>query len=221
MKYLFILLSVLTYNGLSSQEAERKELVLERVNYFSSSDRIEEILVQKDIVWFAGKKGITSYDNQSTKINDVLSLSNAVAVIVSKRGNVFSAFSNNKIYMNDSFMHFIDEPETNITDLELYNGSLWVATNKGIYVFNTRTRKLSTIYTSKSADMKSNNITFLQYFKTLDKLYVGTDKGIIEIKDNASKWKTSKKGEVFIASTESIDGMWLLSDKELWLVYTE
>jgi len=98
---------------------------------------------------------------------------------------------------------------------------LWVGTTKGVYVFNVTTRKLKTIHTTRNADMKSDKVAFLQYFKPINKLYVGTDRGIVEIKDGGEKWKTTNKGERFIAATERIDGMRLLSNEELWLVYTE
>jgi len=222
IKYFYILLPIFfTFNLVGQDQDEKpKELVLERVNGFSASDRIEEILVTQDIVWFAGKKGTSSYNNSNSTLSHILTSPSAVAVELSYKGDVFSAFANNNIYMNDQLLYFIEEEGVVISDLEVYKTNLWVATNKGIYVFNTKTRKLTKIHTTKSSDMKSNNVTFIEYYKPLDRLWVGTDKGIKEVRDD-KKWKTTNKGEHFIAVTQSIDGLWFLSNKELWLIYAD
>ena len=222
MKYILLLLSILLSASVFSQETEEKTtLVLERVNGFSSSDRIEEILVTSNHnVWFAGKNGISTINTKSASLSHVLDNSNAVAVAVSPKGNVLSAFSNGKIYLNDRFLYHLDNDGLEIYDLEIRNNKLWVATNQGIHLINTKTSKFITQYTTENSKLKSNVVSFINYFKPLDKLWIGTDEGIIEVNAD-DKWKLSNTKEKFIAVTENIDGMWLLSDKELWLVYDE
>jgi outer membrane protein OmpA-like peptidoglycan-associated protein len=228
MKEILLLLSLFIshaalsqVNIASSLEEEKTALVLERVNGFSSSDRIEEILVNgSGNVWFAGKNGISTINTKSASLSHVLDVRNAVAVAVSAKGNVFSAFSNGKIYMNDRFLYHVDKEGIEINDLEIRSHKLWIGTNDGIYLVNTKTSKFLTQYTSENSKLKSNGVSFIHYYKPLDKLWIGTDKGIIEINKD-DKWKHSNSKEKFIAVTENVDGMWLLSDKELWLVYQE
>ncbi len=227
MKQILLLLSILiSLSAISQEQAIVQEdgkttLVLERVNGFSSSDRIEEILVAGNSnMWFAGKNGITTINTKSASLSHVLDVNNAVAVAVSAEGNVFSAFSNGKIYMNDRFLHHLDTEGIEIYDLEIHKSKLWIGTNRGVHLINTKTSKYLTQYTTENSKLKSNIVSFVKYFKALDKLWLGTDEGIIEVSDN-DKWKLSNTKEKFIAVTENIDGMWLLSDKELWLVYDE
>jgi outer membrane protein OmpA-like peptidoglycan-associated protein len=219
MKHFVLLLSLIaSYNGFSQEE--KTTLVLERVNGFSSSDRIEEILVSKENdVWFAAKNGISTISSRNSSLNQILELNNAVAVAISTKGHVFSAFSNGKVYMNDRFLYHLDQEGIEIYDLEIHDSKLWVASNQGIFLVNTRTSKFLTQYTEENSKLKSNVVSFINYHEPLDKMYIGTDKGIIEVADD--KWKLSNTKERFIEYTESVDGMWLLSDKELWLVYSD
>jgi len=221
MKRIHILILLLFSISLLAQDDEKTELVLERVNGFSSSDRIEEILVTGDgNIWFAGKNGISTINNNSSALSHILKINNAVAVAVSMKGNVFSAFSNGKIYMNDRFIYHLDTEGLEINDLEIYKNKLWIATNKGIYQFNTVTNKYVTQFTTENSNLKSNVVSFINHYKPLESLWIGTDRGIIQVKENG-KWKTTNTKEKFIATTENVDGMWLLSDKELWLVYND
>lgn len=219
MKYFYLILACFISINLIAQE-ERTELVLERVNGFSSNDRIEDILVSGNNVWFAGKNGTSTINNKSFSLSHILKNNNALAVKVSTKGHIFSAFRNGKIYMNDLFLHHLDNEGLVINDLEIHQYMLWVATNQGIHVFNTRTRKFVTTYTTENSKLKSNNVTFINYFDPVEKLWIGTDSGIAMV-DKNDKWKVTNNKEKFIAVTENIDGMWLLSDKELWLVYEE
>lgn len=197
------------------------DLVLERVNAFSSNDRIEDIFVQEDMLWFGGRDGVSSFNNSSSTISKVLNYDNAVAVTVSRQGDVYSAFKNNKIYLNEDLFCHIQAAETQINDIEIFRGKLWVATTSGLYVYGLRSSNQLTVYRTDNSKLKSNQVNFVKHFKTLDNLWIGTSQGVNEIYDG-DKWrKTDFSDENFIAVTESIDGLWLLSDKELHLVYED
>lgn len=219
MKRLFILFALIFPFVLGGQDDERTELVLERVNGFSSSDRIEDILVSANNVWFAGKNGTSTINIKSFSHSHILKNSNAVSVAVSAKGHVFSAFDNGKIFMNDRFLYHFDSEGIVINDLEIHKNVLWIASNQGIHTINTRTSKFITTYNTKNSKLKSDVVSFINYFEAVDKMWAGTDQGIMMIQDD--KWKLSNTKEKFIAVTENIDGMWLLSDKELWLVFED
>ncbi len=220
MKYLLAFTFFLLISNGFSQDIERTELVLERVNGFSSNDRIEDIVVDRDLVLFAGKNGVSSYDYTNSSLSQVVDNKNSVSVQLSKNGNIFSAYNNGKLYVNDKFLYHLDQEGLEITDLEIYKGKLWVATSKGIHIFNISSQKYITSYTLSNTKMKSDNVKFIHHYKNLENLWIGTEKGLIEVKGK-DKWKISNTKESFIAVTENIDGMWLMSDKELYLVYAE
>lgn len=197
------------------------DLVLERVQGFSSDDRIEDITVKNDMVWFGGKEGVTSYNNSSATMSKINNKRFAVAVKIGRNGDVYSAFKNNKIYVNDESFFHLTEPKVQISDIEIFGGKLWIGTNNGIYVISTKSGKQLDHFTTLNSKLKTNTVNFIQSFKKLNTLWVGTEKGVNEI-DKNGKWKKADfSKENFIAVTESIDGLWILSDKELHLVYED
>ncbi|NNE16511.1 MAG: OmpA family protein [Saprospiraceae bacterium] len=218
LSILFLLLTIVSY----SQESNKKyDLVIERVSGFSSNDRIEDITVKKDMVFFAGKDGVASFNNQSSTLSKVLNKRNAVAVKVSRKNQVYSAFKNNKIYRDDEHIYTIIENNVFINDIELFKGKLWIATNNGIYAISTSSKKLTNHFKTSNSKLKSNEINFVQYFPKLENLWIGTAKGVNEVKKDGKWTKTDFSKENFKAVTVSIDGLWLLSDKELHLVYED
>ncbi len=224
MKKTFTLFFALYLSLSFSQEKENQtkvDLVLERVSGFSANDRIEDITVKDDMVYFGGKDGVSSYNNSSSTLSELLNKRYAVAVKVSRKGKVFSAFKNNKIYSDNELLYTLTDAKVIINDIELFNGRIWIATNNGVYVVTASAGKLVDHFTVNNSKLKSNQINFVQYFKKLDNLWLGTDLGVNEVKSNGSWAKTDYNKERFIAVTESIDGLWLLSEDELHLVYED
>lgn len=224
MKEKLTLLFVLAISLLSGQDSETKskiDLVIERVSGFSANDRIEDITVKDNMVWFGGNDGISSYNNGSSTLTQFLEKPFAVAVKVSRQGNIYSAFKNNKIYKDDQLLFSLTEPNTIINDIEIFKGKIWVATNNGIFVVHTSSGKEINHFTTNNSKLKSNQINFIQYFKKLDNLWVGTASGVNEIKSDGSWNKTDFSKENFIAVTVSIDGLWILSNEELHLIYED
>lgn len=216
------ILMILCYTAMCQNTGMVKmDLVLERVNAFSANDRIEDIYVDDDMVWFGGKEGVSSFNNNSSTLASVLREDYAVAVKVSRQGDVYSAFKNNKVYYNDELFCHLQQEGLIINDIEIYKGKLWIATNQGLHVYGLRSAREVVIFTTANSRLKSNHINFVKHFKRLDNLWVGTAEGVNEIKDNNNWNKPDYPKENFIAVTESIDGLWLLSNKELHLVYED
>ena len=218
----FLILFVMPLIGQQNEEEKVKfDLVLERFNAIPANDRVEDIYVKDDMVWFGGLSGVKSYNNSSSTLASVVSGPGAVSVKVNRKGVVYTAFKNNKIYIDDKEFFHLKEQGVVITDIELYKGKIWIATNNGIYLVSNTTGKQLRTYNTSNSKLKSNQVNFIKYFKKLDNLWVGTSSGVNEIRSDESWNKTDFSKENFIAVTESIDGLWLLSDKELHLVYED
>ena len=215
--YIFLLLTI---SGFS-----QTELVLERVEGLSSNDRIEDIEVEQDRVWIASKDGIFSFNNEDNTLSQITQHDNSLAVKVSKNGNIFSAYNDKTLFFNEdnlidietNFKKFIDK-NFEFSDIEVYNNELWVGSNQGIFIFNLKTKKLIEHYTVKNSSLRSNSISFVIYSQNNESLWIGSEDGAYEIKDRKKKWKTEYKGHKMIAATENVDGLWLLSDLELYLM---
>ena len=209
IKSLLSLLLVSLSIGLQAQT----ELVLERVEGLASNDRIQDIEVEKNRVWIASKDGLYVFDNNSNNLSQITDHDNALAVKVSDKGSIFSAYNDKTLFYNED--NLIDI-ETNFkkfagknfefSDIEIYKNELWVGSNHGIFIFNLKTKKLVQTYTKDNSSLRSNNVSFITYSTNNNSLWIGTDDGAIELTDRHKKWKTEYKGHRMIASTENIDG---------------
>lgn len=224
MRNIFIPLLMLLCVPMMAQDNEEQvkvDLVLERFSAIPANDRVEDICVKDDMVWFAGMSGVKSYNNSSATLASVVTGNGAVAVKVSRKGEVYTAFKDNKIYKDDELFFHLKKEGTIIKDIELFKGKIWIGTNTGLYLISMNSAKELREYNTSNSKLKSNVINFVKYFKKLDNLWVGTAEGVNEVKEDESWSKTDFAKENFIAVTESIDGLWLLSDKELHLVYED
>ena len=201
------------------------QLVLERVDGLRSNDRIEDIEIGKDRVWIASKDGIFTFNNIDNTLSQIVQHDNGLAVKVSERGNIFSAYNDKTLFYNEdnlidvetNFKRFVDKT-FEVSDIEVYDGELWVGSNHGIFIFNLKTKKLVEHYTPKNSSLRSNDIRFIIYSSNNESLWVGSADGAYEISSRSKKWKTEYKGHQMIAATENPDGLWLLSDQELYLM---
>lgn len=201
------------------------ELVLERVEGLSSNDRIEDIEVEKNRVWIASRDGVFAFDNTDHSLSQIIQHDNSLAVKVSKKGNIFSAYNDKTLFFNEdnlidietNFRKFRDK-NFEFSDIEVYNGELWVGSNHGLFVFNLRTKKMVDHFTKDNSSLRSNEISFVIYSTNNESLWIGTGDGALEIKEKHKKWKGEYKGHKMIAATENQDGLWLLSDLELYLM---
>ncbi len=220
MKYFALAVCLLMGNGLIAQTDDlfKTELVLERVDGFAANDRIEDLRIEKNVIWIAAKNGIKSYDNDTYALENEVSHANAVSVAVSRSGDIFSAYSDNTLYKNDKRIFKLPPEGVKITDIELYKSKLWVGTTLGLYVINTETGKVLHHFKIKNSSLKSNHISFTFYSKSHKTIWIGTHKGVAEIKETKGVWKIDYKRERLIAATENKEGLWLLSDEELYLI---
>ena len=144
------------------------QLVLERVDGLRSNDRIEDIEIGKDRVWIASKDGIFTFNNIDNTLSQIVQHDNGLAVKVSERGNIFSAYNDKTLFYNEdnlidvetNFKRFVDKT-FEVSDIEVYDGELWVGSNHGIFIFNLKTKKLVEHYTPKNSSLRSNDIRFI------------------------------------------------------------
>ncbi|MBT8189692.1 MAG: OmpA family protein [Bacteroidia bacterium] len=219
MKPGFLIFSLLiSFTLLAQDELYKTELVLERVEGFAANDRIEDLLINKGLVWIASKKGIRSYNNSTYALDNVTEFNNAIAVAVGRTGDVYSAYADNSLYKNKQRIFKLPSDSIRFTDIEIFKKKIWIGTNKGLYVINADSGKLLDKYTASNSALRSDYISFTFYSKSHRTIWIGTHRGVIELSDNRGSWKTEYKKDKMIAATENREGLWLLSDKELYLM---
>lgn len=218
----FLVILFIFYASLSFSQLD---LVFEWVEGIKSGARVEDIEIEDNIVWIASENGIYVYDTDNDSLSQTIFNEDALIVKVSESGSIFSAFSSKNLFYNEdnlvdaetNFGELLDD-DFKFSDIEVYDNELWVGSNRGILIFNLTTNELVDHYTINNSLLRSEDISFIVYSPNNEKLYVGTADGVLEIKNRNKEWMLEYEGQKMIAATENKDGLWLLSDVELYLM---
>ncbi len=222
---IILLLGLFVTQSMAGQmDKDQDLLVLQQVPAISANSRVSDIEIVNDQVYIAGRDGIVSVDRDLTNSTNTLKKGEAKSFKVTDNGVILSGFANNIIYIDDYKVFQVDSynPLTNetiyISDIEEYNNKMYVATNDGIFVFNLNRKVLEEHISAQNSKLESNVINFL-FTDSKDRLWVGTDQGIIHTKGKDKAWSQNyDKTYNYIAATENKEGVWLIADKKMWLV---
>ena len=214
-------LILFSFNG-NAQEV----LKMERVEGFANNGRVEDIVVNDDDeIWVASNTGIFSIGDKQSASTQRIDMQDAVAVIESKKGIIYSAFKNNTIYSNYSKIFRIEsdiviegEKRVEITDMELHKSELWVSSSDGIFVFNTNTQRLKKHIHPGNSKLNTNQVNFLHTDQE-GQLWIGTGKGLIKVKKD--KWKVEDKKHAYTAVSEIDEGMFFVNDVDIMFRRTD
>jgi outer membrane protein OmpA-like peptidoglycan-associated protein len=134
-----------------------------------------------------------------------------------------SGFSKNNFYfssgnsyansLDPTVTHNIGDRTVRIAGLTPVGDDLWLATNNGIYVVNLRNNRVSRHYTQNNSALITRQINFI-HRDNYGVIWAGTKNGILRIDDD--NWKLYERNHSFEAIAENFEGLWVLSDKELW-----
>lgn len=214
----FLFLFFISATLLAQSDNIKTELVLERVEGLAANDRIEDLRVDKDKIYIASKSGIKSYDNSSFALDHEVNHNTALAVAFDRSGTIYSAYADNNIYKNSNQLFKIPLENVRVNDLEIFKNKLWIGTSHGLYIINTESGKVLKHHTTQNSSLLADNVGFTFYSKSHRSIWIGTDRGVAEVKGDGTNLKMEYKRERMIAATENKEGLWLLSDQELYLL---
>jgi outer membrane protein OmpA-like peptidoglycan-associated protein len=109
-----------------------------------------------------------------------------------------------------------NSPGIIVRDLEYSKGKIWIASNQGILTILTRSNELGRITFDKKSGLPSNNVAFI-HIDDQKQTWIGTDKGIVFI-NGKDKWKTYEKKLQMEAMHYNHEGLWLVSNEEMWVI---
>lgn len=134
--------------------------------------------------------------------------------ISDNKNNIYAAGKNNLYLVNTGKKVTISDSEVVINDLAYERGKLWLATNKGIYVYVLANGNWKT-YDSSNSKLKSNKVNFVQV-DGAGIIWAGTEKGYVKI--NVDKWELQDKKYNVLTSRHNKEGQWMVATNDMWLI---
>jgi outer membrane protein OmpA-like peptidoglycan-associated protein len=180
---------------------------------------INEIVIDKtNKKWIATDNGVfalTSFESEAELVSDN---GRAVCIATDKTGSVWAAFDNGELVnMETGVKISMDKENIEIRDIQLIKSKLWVGTNQGLYLYNTRNQFLSKDFTERNSKLKSNVINFI-FRDIYDIVWVGTESGVSRFKDEKSKKPLNSK-ENFKIIAEENEFIWMITDVDMHLIF--
>ncbi|HHH53837.1 MAG TPA: hypothetical protein ENK91_09280, partial [Bacteroidetes bacterium] len=138
-----------------------------------------------------------------------------VAAISNLKNKEFAYGGNNKFSFskNPGKLYDFGDKSVKVSSMAFYKNDLWIGTNDGLYIVNLKRNKVIHHFVPNNSDLVSKQINFI-YPDKYGVLWVGTANGVIRINDE--DWKIYEKRHSMEGVFENKEGLWLLSNKELW-----
>ena len=214
-----VIICTFIIGGLCAQDSQKERLIITQVEQIPNNEKVSDIIIKGNKVWIAGSGGVVTLDRNGNdaRVNE-LKKGEAKAIKLSSNDELLSGFANNMLYINDYRLFHISSDTVIINDIEEYDNKMYVATNDGLLVFDLKRRVMHETIDIYNSKLKSNMINFV-YADEKDRLWVGTEKGIMYKKGPDKNWSQNYDADLdYITIAENKEGVWLISDKKMWLV---
>ncbi|MDF1697469.1 MAG: OmpA family protein [Saprospiraceae bacterium] len=157
---------------------------------------------------------ISSIGNENEQYLNYLQDTYLSCATTDNKNNIYAAGKNHLYLVNSSQKVTISDPEVKIKDLAYERGKLWLATNKGLYVYILSSGNWKEYNTSNSK-LKSNGVNFVQV-DGAGIIWVGTEKGYVKI--DVDKWESEDKKFNVVSSQHNKEGQWMVATNDMWLI---
>ena len=216
--YSFVLLG-LCVSQLKAQDAsltmEDSTMMISRFEKVKPELKVNNIVVdEKNIIWLATNDGLIETLGDGSKVNSFLQGVNVSDVLIDKRNNVYATSGQTVYNVRTGEQYPIPGADIKIKDVALYEGTLWVGTNKGLFNLILSTGKYKE-YTTNNSKLKSDVVNFV-HADQHKVLWVGTNQGYIRI--DGDKWDLKDAKRQMLATYENHEGQWIISDEDMFLV---
>lgn len=200
---------------LTSFFAGNSQLIIDKYNNISQNAYVNFISIDDDnYIWVCTSNGISRIGNVDAKPQDFLKGKNIKAMAHHRKIGALAS-DGKKIYKVDGSATFtLNDENAKINDFEIFNGKIYVATDKGLHIINPKTNK-SDVKTTRNSKLKDDYINFI-HADEKDILWLGTKKG--EVRIEGKKWKTYHTKIDVTDHYENKEGLWFIGNGEMWLV---
>lgn len=168
-------------------------------------------------IYLGSSTGLSKMHAETRQVTRILGNVRVSALAWSKRHGVFAAGNGNEIWTADgSLFTTVGDAQTSIRSMIVSGANIWAGTNQGVYVVSLNRQTVTAHHTIANSPMASNTVTTM-YVDGSGIKWIGTDNGVLRV-EGEKKWRLYEQGARFTAITGNAEGVWLASDKEMWLV---
>jgi len=195
--------------------AQENKMVLKSFPKIRSDVRVNNISIQDDnILWLATSQGIIKTDIAGTSVKSFKENVEVIDIIFDKSKDVWAAGTNFIYHLATDQSYDIGENNLRIKDIAYHNGNIWIASDNGLYKFNTNSKKYI-VYNNKNSKLASNKVNFV-HVDSYQIIWIGTDNGYIRMEKD--KWEIQDKDLKMLATYENHEGQWIMTDKDMFLI---
>ncbi len=207
---IFTILALVT---ISSFQVSAQELTLERIKGIGDIAINKIYVVNDNEVWTATQGGLFRISDGMA--SPVYTGAEAYALTSSPKG-VFAGLEENHVVLEEDRLFTLKDPSMAITCMAEFNNKIWIGTNDGVFTHDLRTNSELIPYSTRNTALESNHINFIHADRN-NNLWIGTNNGIVRVNEKG-KWKNYDGKDKMVAITENKEGVWLLSEKDLYLI---
>jgi len=205
--------TILAFLFLSSFQLSSQDLTLERIKGIGDIAINKIYVVNDNEVWTATQGGLFRISDGMA--SPVYTGAEAYALTSSPKG-VFAGLEENHVVLQDERLFTLKDPSLAISCMAEFNNKIWIGTNDGVFTHDLRTHSDLIPYSTRNTALESNHINFIHADRN-NVLWIGTNNGIVRVNEKG-KWKNYDGDDKMIAITENKEGIWLLSEKDLYLI---
>jgi len=199
-------------------QAQELDAVVEKYQDLSDKMVIFDMLVDdENSKWMATDQGLYKITSINTKPQEMDKNTVFKALVMDKKGEVYSGTNDLKIKDENLDVKLILDGEgLEITAMAFHRGLIYIGTNQGLHTYNPKLEKTARKFTKSNSRLPNDQINML-LADSRDQLWIGTDGGLVKMRKNKIR-DVQEKDHKFWAATETKEGIWVVSDKEMWLL---
>ena len=190
-----------------------KDVEIIQYDHLPTDLSINDILVAKgNKIWAATNKGV--YQLYASSSTSYITDQYAETVVEGRSGEIWAAGKNVLYNITNNTAHQLPAVDIVVNDIAYQGAKVWLATNKGIFTFNSKVDRFNQ-FTERNSKLQSNTVNFIQVDDE-DVIWAGTSNGYVRIKDG--DWDAEDKGYDVLLSRHNKEGQWMVASDDMWLI---
>ena len=216
LSLVFAFISILGVNGQPKADTtEQEQVSIIRYHLDDNSLSINDIEIdQNNRVIVATDQMLLTIGNTSERPLTYLQNTYLSCAAADNKNNLYAAGGNHLYLVNSGKKVTISDSEVSINDLAYDRGKLWLATNKGIFVYLLSSGNWKE-YTTSNSKLQSNKVNFVQV-DGAGIIWAGTEKGYVKI--DVDKWEIEDRKHNVVSSRYNKEGQWMVATDDMWLI---